>query len=58
VQELHQRASGIAQAQYVLDIPGGHGKSPLATPSIRETDEGYEVRDKNGAWRPYPRDGA
>ncbi|GAM97577.1 lysyl-lysine 2,3-aminomutase [alpha proteobacterium U9-1i] len=58
VQRLHQRASGVAQPQYVLDIPGGHGKAPLASPSVRETDEGYEVRDKNGAWRPYPRDGA
>jgi len=58
VQQLHQRASGIAQPQYVLDIPGGHGKAPLASPSIRETEEAYEVRDKDGAWRPYPRDGA
>jgi lysine 2,3-aminomutase len=58
VQQLHQRASGIAQPQYVLDIPGGHGKAPLASPSIRDADESYEVRDKGGAWRPYPRDGA
>ncbi len=58
VQQLHQRASGIAQPQYVLDIPGGHGKAPLASPSIRDADESYEVRDKDGAWRPYPRDGA
>ena len=58
VRQLHQRASGLAQPQYVLDIPGGHGKAPLASPSIRETNESYEVRDKNGAWRAYPRDGA
>jgi lysine 2,3-aminomutase len=58
VRELHERASGLAQPTYVLDIPGGHGKAPLAAPSLRETDEGYEVRDRNGVWRRYPRDGA
>ena len=58
VRELHERASGLAQPTYVLDIPGGHGKAPLATPSLRETDEGYEVRDRDGVWRRYPRDGA
>jgi lysine 2,3-aminomutase len=57
-QSLHERASGLAQPIYVLDIPGGHGKAPLAAPSLRETDAGYEVRDREGAWRPYPRDDA
>lgn len=52
-QELHQRASGLAQPTYVLDIPGGHGKAPLAAPAVRETANGYEVRDRNGAWRKY-----
>src|SRR5262249_18000927 len=50
---LHECASGLAQPIYVLDIPGGHGKAPLAAPSLRETSEGYEVRDRNGAWRRY-----
>jgi len=58
VRELHERASGLAQPTYVLDIPGGHGKAPLAAPSLRETEDGYEVRDRNGVWRRYPRDGA
>lgn len=53
VQELHQRASGLAQPTYVLDIPGGHGKAPLASPSLRETDAGHEVRDRDGVWRTY-----
>jgi lysine 2,3-aminomutase len=52
-QELHQRVSGLAQPAYVLDIPGGHGKAPLASPSVRETADGYEVRDRAGAWRKY-----
>jgi hypothetical protein len=37
----------------VLDIPGGYGKAPLASKAVRETDEGYDVRDKDGVWRPY-----
>ena len=53
VQELHQRASGIAQPTYVLDIPGGHGKAPLASPSLREDGDAYEVRDREGVWRKY-----
>jgi lysine 2,3-aminomutase len=56
VRALHERASGLAQPTYVLDIPGGHGKAPLAAPSLRETDEGHEVRDRNGVWRAYPRE--
>ena len=51
--ELHQRASGIAQPTYVLDIPGGHGKAPLASQAVREGEDGYEVRDRDGVWRPY-----
>jgi lysine 2,3-aminomutase len=53
VRELHARASGLAQPTYVLDIPGGHGKAPLNAPSLRETKQGYEVRDRHGAWRRY-----
>ncbi|MBY0564070.1 MAG: lysine-2,3-aminomutase-like protein [Hyphomonadaceae bacterium] len=51
--ELHRRASGLAQPTYVLDIPGGHGKTPLAGASVRKTPDGYEVLDSKGAWRPY-----
>ena len=38
--------SGLCQPTYVLDIPGGHGKAPLASPSLREDGEAYEVRDR------------
>jgi len=51
--QLHERASGLAQPSYVLDIPGGHGKAPLSSPSLRATAEGHEVRDRNGVWRKY-----
>lgn len=53
VRALHERASGLAQPAYVLDIPGGHGKAPLAAPSLRDAGGGCEVRDRNGVWRKY-----
>lgn len=52
-QALHERASGLAQPTYVLDIPGGDGKAPLVAPSLRKNDDDYEVRDRNGVWRKY-----
>ena len=51
--ELNERVSGVAQPTYVLDIPGGHGKAPLASHAVRKTGDAYEVRDRNGVWRPY-----
>jgi lysine 2,3-aminomutase len=53
VQDLHDRASGLAQPTYVLDIPGGHGKAPLTPASVREAGDGYAVRDRQGLWRKY-----
>jgi lysine 2,3-aminomutase len=50
---LQERVSGLAQPSYVLDIPGGHGKAPLASPSLRRTESAYEVRDRAGVWRTY-----
>ncbi len=35
---LHERASGLCQPAYVLELPGGRGKSSLAAPGLRETD--------------------
>lgn len=54
--ELHGRASGIAQPQYVLDIPGGFGKAVLAAPAVREVPGGHEVRGRDGRWHAYPAD--
>ena len=50
---LHERASGIAQPIYVLDIPGGHGKAPLAPSGIRHNESDWEVRCLDGIWRRY-----
>jgi lysine 2,3-aminomutase len=49
---LHGRYSGLCQPQYVLDIPGGHGKSPIG-PSYLSTD-GSQITDFNGARHVYP----
>lgn len=53
VQELHKRASGLAQPTYVLDIPEGHGKVALSPPAVRASAESYDVRGRDGVWRRY-----
>ncbi len=42
--------SGLCQPQYVLDIPGGHGKAPIGPTYLAETDAsgGYRVTDFRG----------
>jgi lysine 2,3-aminomutase len=54
---LHGRTSGLCQPTYVLDIPGGHGKSPIG-PSYLERRQGeggggYTVRDFNRGSHTY-----
>jgi lysine 2,3-aminomutase len=56
---LHGRLSGLCQPTYVLDIPGGHGKSPVGPSYLRWSQgEGgestYEVDDFNGGPHSYP----
>jgi len=46
---LRGRVSGICQPNYVLDIPGGHGKSPLGTNHVRD-EHGVQVMDYKGRW--------
>jgi lysine 2,3-aminomutase len=46
VQALRGRISGLAQPQYVIDIPGGHGKSPVGPVYLGE--DGRSVRDWRG----------
>jgi len=56
---LRGRLSGLCQPAYVLDIPGGHGKSPIG-PSYLARVGGktgtarYEVEDFNGRRHVYP----
>jgi lysine 2,3-aminomutase len=48
---LHGRFSGLCQPTYVLDIPGGYGKSPIG-PSYVSSDG--RVEDFNGRLHCYP----
>jgi lysine 2,3-aminomutase len=49
---LHGRYSGLCQPQYVLDIPGGYGKSPIG-PAYLSAD-GKQITDFKGARHVYP----
>ncbi len=56
---LRGRLSGLCQPAYVLDIPGGHGKSPIGPNYLARISEtngkaGYEVEDFNGRRHVYP----
>jgi lysine 2,3-aminomutase len=58
---LRGRVSGLCQPAYILDIPGGHGKSPIGPSYIRPVPgapEGqhFEVEDFKGALHAYPPD--
>jgi lysine 2,3-aminomutase len=55
---LHGRLSGLCQPRYMLDIPGGYGKSPIGPEYLwRTCDAGaaaYRVEDFNGRLHDYP----
>jgi len=54
---LHGHNSGLCQPTYVVDIPGGHGKSPIGPNYLhRGTDlhRGVEIEDYRGCRHPYP----
>jgi lysine 2,3-aminomutase len=58
IRNLRGRLSGLCQPSYVLDIPGGHGKSPIGPNYIEHADAGGEprflVEDFNGQRHRYP----
>jgi lysine 2,3-aminomutase len=49
---LRGRYSGLCQPAYMLDIPGGHGKSPIGPVYVSE--DGAAVEDFNGKRHAYP----
>ncbi len=51
---LRGRLSGVAQPTYVLDIPGGAGKSPIGPAYLTTTDQTVMAEDFNGHAHPYP----
>jgi len=50
---LRGRYSGLCQPSYVLDIPGGYGKSPIGPNYLSEG--GRAIEDFNGRRHRYPR---
>ncbi|WP_430420970.1 lysine-2,3-aminomutase-like protein [Phenylobacterium sp.] len=50
MRQLRGAVSGLCQPTYVLDIPGGHGKSPVGPCYVGDD----EVTDPGGVAHPYP----
>ena len=51
---LRGRYSGLCQPAYVLDIPGGHGKSPIGPQYLRgDAGCGYQIEDFKGQRHSY-----
>lgn len=50
MQQLRGKISGLAQPDYIIDIPGGYGKVPLTESFIKPmNNQGlYEITDPNG----------
>ena len=44
---LRGRVSGLCQPDYVLDIPGGHGKSPVGPNYVEQTNSSVDDRDRS-----------
>ena len=51
---LRGRVSGLCQPEYVLDIPGGHGKAPIGPNYLKSEQTGLVVTDFTGATHTYP----
>jgi lysine 2,3-aminomutase len=52
---LRGRLSGMCQPAYVLDIPGGHGKSPIGPNYFSRDETGRaQIEDFNGEIHCYP----
>ena len=51
---LRGRVSGLAQPLYVIDLPGGAGKVPVAALSCEIDGEGWRIRDWQGYTHAYP----
>lgn len=54
MRHLRGRVSGLCQPTYILDIPGGHGKSPIGATYLTAEGENYSVEDFSGGRHIYP----
>ena len=50
---LRGRHSGLCQPTYVLDIPGGHGKSPIGPGYLSDETENTMIEDWQGGKHVY-----
>ena len=48
---LRGRVSGLCQPEYVLDIPGGHGKSPIGPEYLSLAESGSQQREQQAEMR-------
>ena len=53
VRALLGRVSGLCQPAYVLDIPGGFGKSPIGPTYLTPAEQGWLVEDFQGGSHGY-----
>lgn len=53
VAALRGNYSGLCQPEYVLDIPGGAGKSPIGPNYMTTHEDGYTIKDFNGNEHQY-----
>jgi lysine 2,3-aminomutase len=55
VAALRGHISGLCQPAYILDIPGGYGKTVIAESGVRKTADGcFSVSDYRGGEHSYP----
>ncbi|GHA37772.1 lysine 2,3-aminomutase [Devosia pacifica] len=55
VADLRGRVSGLCQPTYVLDIPGGYGKTDIGAPAVRPAGERQHIiTDYRGGEHLYP----
>jgi lysine 2,3-aminomutase len=56
MRQLYGRVSGLCQPHFMLDIPGGHGKSPIGPNYLSELspDGSYRIFDYKGKPHAYP----
>jgi lysine 2,3-aminomutase len=54
MRDLRARISGVCVPHYVLDIPGGYAKVPLASSDVEKVATGHRLRDHAGRWHEYP----
>ena len=56
VKGMRGRVSGLCQPTYVLDIPGGHGKAPIAESMAQAAEKPghWSIEDPTGARHLYP----